>query len=374
MIMMGYHLDDDDIELLEEGEDSIESEELTRRKIKRWLKQTSYIEFRDAIKRSVIGQEALDMILFNIYCYLERVARGLAVADSILLTAPSGCGKTETYRAVKKYFAEELPFMPCYQVDVSQFTETGFKGGEPIHIVGGLLASSETNGIGIVWLDEIDKKIMPSYESHGTNVNVKVQHGLLTALEGNVCPHQKDKNTTTIDTNNTLFIGLGAFDFIREEKRNVEKELGFGSCAENKEVDHYDVITREDLIDAGAIYEFVGRFSAIYSYHRLADKDVRKIIRLLADEEAKMMGIEVRIEEPYIKELLRESNSKYGCRLIRSMLRERLLRQYMTLKEHGYTAHRYRIVITGKKDRLEQITEERKNESEPETTGECTEI
>jgi len=372
MKYQAYHLDEEDQELLHDGEETIESEELTRRKINRWLKSTSFVSFRNEIRKSVVGQESLDKVVFSIYYYLERIARGVSNADSILLTAPSGCGKTETYRAIKKYFAMELPCLPCYQVDASQLTETGFKGVDPIFIIGGLIAEAETNGIGIVWVDEIDKKILPSFESHGGNVNAKVQHALLTVMEGSVCPPKKDMNSITIDTNNTFFIGLGAFDFVRDAKQNAAVEIGFG--AKHKEADHYDDITREDLIEAGAIYEFVGRFSSIYSYHRLSEKAVRKIINLIIRQESEMMDIDVQVKEVYVKELVEASNTKYGCRLIRSMLRERMLEQYMSLKEHGYSNKEYRIVIAGKKDRLEQITEERKNESESEPAGEYTEV
>ena len=286
---------EEDRQLFRDGEVSISQEELTRRKIGRWIKTTSFVQFRNEIRKSVIGQETLDMVLFSIYFYLERVSRGLSIADSILLTAPSGCGKTETYRSVKRYFEKELSFLPCYQIDAGQLTETGFKGADPIYVVGGLLASPETNGIGIVWIDEIDKKVLPSYESRGGNVNAKVQYGLLTILEGSICPPKKESCSTCVDTNNTLFIGLGAFDFVRNNKKHEAVEIGFGK--ERDQTDHYDVITREDLIEAGACYEFVGRFSSIFSYHKLSENSLRKIIQLMVVEESEMMGIEIKTEE-----------------------------------------------------------------------------
>ena len=345
----------EDQKLVKNGETTISTETLTRRKIGIWIKKTSFSQFRNAIQQIVVGQENLEMILFNIYVYLERISQGYSNADSILLTAPSGCGKTETYRAVKQYFAKELPCLPCYQVDASQFTETGFKGADPIWIVGGLLEKEETNGIGIVWIDEIDKKILPSFESNGSNVNAKVQHSFLTIMEGSICPPKKDGGSKSVDTNNTFFIGMGAFDYVRDSKKNASIELGFG--ADRRETDHYDVITREDLIDAGACYELVGRFSAIYSYHRLAEKDIRRIINMIVAQESAIMEVGVLIEEPFIRTLLKENNSKYGCRLIRSSIRERVLTQYKVIKERRYSKKHYRIVLNGTIDRVERVTE-----------------
>ena len=60
------------------------------------------------------------------------------------------------------------------------------------------------------------------------------------------------------------------------------------------------------------------------------------------------------------------NNSRFGCRLVRSLIREKTLKQYMVLKERRYSGKNYRIVLTGDEDFLERKTEEKKNESDEE--------
>ncbi len=335
----------------------IESEELAaketgekiRQTICKWLKNTSFVDFRNAIKKSVIGQEELENVLLSIYTYLEKIGRGYSNADAILLAAPSGCGKTETYRAVRSYFKDEIPELPCYQVDLSGITQSGFQGKETDSILRELFYHSNTNGIGLVWLDEIDKKIIPTYESNGGNVNAHVQYELLTMIEGREC----ESGSNVIDTNNTLFIGLGAFDFFRNDRENEPNEIGFGS--ERKEVDHYEGISRENLISAGGCYELIGRFSSIYNYRKLTDDDVRRIINLIREKEEEDMDLTVEIDETAVKEFVSMNNSKFGCRLIRSKVHNRIMSQVKIIKCKRLNTKKYKVVLSASGDRVDKI-------------------
>ena len=344
--VMGYS------ECIEAEEIEVNSEALCRRLINLWQKRTSFKAFVNEIKRLVIGQEVLEDVLLAIYVYLEKIARGISNADTVLLAAPSGCGKTETYRAVKQYFKEKLPFLPCYQVDLSSISQTGFVGSSADSILNNLFQHSDTNGIGIVWMDEFDKKMIPSYEFNGGNVNGLVQYELLTILEGRECT----KKSVTIDTNNTFFIGLGAFDFFREEKENESNEIGFGS--EYKDHDHYDHITREDLIEAGGCYELIGRVSSIFNYHKLDEKDTRKIINLIRQKEGNELNTSVEIKENSMKELVKMNNSKFGCRLIRSAIHDRVMLQYKELKLKQLDPSKHTIVLSSTGDSIKSCSKE----------------
>lgn len=322
--------------------------------IKEWLEITPFPVFAKAIKESVIGQEALEEVLFAIYVYLEKISRGEPSLEPILIAAPSGCGKTETFRAVRDYFKKELSILPCYQADVSAITETGFRGAHVNSILTELFNHNETNGVGIVWLDEFDKKILPSYGGDGTNVNRNVQHEFLTILEGREVTGKKgERMEVTIDTSNTFFIAMGAFDYFRNEKANEANEIGFG--ADYKEYDHYDYITREDIIEAGGCYELLGRISSIINFHPLSDKDTRKIIDLIRRKEESGLNLSIEIKENSIKELVALNNSKFGCRLIRSAMHDRVMMQYKNMKLKRLNPETYKIVLDRNGDYAEAM-------------------
>ncbi len=355
MIMKTYdELTEEELKLVGD-EFQISTEELTRRKIKKWLKEHSYLAFRNEIRKSVIGQTALDDVMICIYLYLEKIANGLSKAETILLTSPSGCGKTETYRAVREYLRKELPFLPCYLFDVSSLAETSYRGAHIAQLMEGLFEGKETNGIGIVWLDEFDKKVIPSFESGGSNSNAAVQREMLTVLEGrDVNKYSRSEEIlATVNTNNTLFIALGSFDHVREERTEESKEMGFGASGEA--VEHYDSITRQDLIDGGGIYELIGRITTIFNYVPLDEKSVRKIIELIRNDEENEFNIFVELKESTVKKLLESANTKYGCRLIRSTMHERLLSQYKVILEKRLNRNNVQIVLDEAGDRVEKI-------------------
>lgn len=74
------------------------------------------------------------------------------------------------------------------------------------------LLEEGSDGTGIVFLDEFDKKLLPSYSSQGENINAAVQSQLLTMIEGRIIRI----NRYEIDTNKTMFVGLGSFDEYRK--------------------------------------------------------------------------------------------------------------------------------------------------------------
>ncbi|MBO4679282.1 MAG: AAA family ATPase, partial [Lachnospiraceae bacterium] len=156
------------------------------RNIASWLKANSFNTFCDAITSRVMGQEDTKRVVANVYNYLQCLVSGKQHNNNILLAAPSGCGKTETYRAIRDYFKEKIPRLPVYQIDMTSVTEEGFKGNNTEYMVKELVTNFETQGIGIVFLDEFDKKLLPSYSSKGSNVNAAVQSQILTIIEGRI--------------------------------------------------------------------------------------------------------------------------------------------------------------------------------------------
>lgn len=306
-------------------------------KIGRWIDKTPFMDFCSAITKRVKGQEATEIVVANIYNYLKCVAKGKTHNNNMFLVAPSGCGKTETFRAIRDYFEVNIPELVIYQVDMTAITQEGFKGKDTQYMIEPL--KSEDNGIGIAFLDEFDKKIVPSYESGGGNVNMSVQSQILTVIEG-----RKEIGKNKIYTGNTLFIAMGAFDSCRKKKAVVEKHVGFGQTSQGGQK-HYAYITREDMIDLGACYELIGRFSSIINYHELAEDTVDEIIDGMVAHVSTGFDCIVRLSEKMRKTLHDNANSQYGCRIIESIIRENVMPEYLNILKENRNPEDYEIII-----------------------------
>jgi len=309
-------------------------------KIRKWLDVTSFNKFCDNITSRVMGQEETELVALNIYNYLECMVHRVKHNNNMLLAAPSGCGKTETYRAVRDYFAEKIPDLVIYQVDMTTLTEEGYKGMDTNGVVEPIKPAD--GGVGIAFLDEFDKKLVPSYSSNGTNVNLAVQAQLLTLIEGRMV--YGSRNGTPKNTQNTLFIAMGAFDSCRQKKAVVEKHMGFGRENEGG-AEHYTSINREDMIDLGGSYELIGRFSTIINYHELSDESVDRIINLILNKVVYAIRCRVGLSAEMRALLHRSANSQYGCRILESIIRESAMRGYLELKKADVELERYTIIL-----------------------------
>ncbi len=295
--------------------------------IKEWLGRVPFTEFRNAIHKDVIGQDNLDLILANVYNYLTNVALGNPVNNNMLMAAPSGCGKTETYRSLRNYFKTEIPELTISQVDVSVITEEGIVGAGSSILVDELMENG-TNGYGIVFMDEFDKKLIPSF-AEGANTSAAVQNQLLTIIEGREVPFILNGQPTGyyIDTSNTMFIGLGSFNESREQKKNAAKNnLGFGARAQDN--DMFDEITREDMIKMGASYEMIGRFPLIVNYHKLSEEAVDKIIDKTLETLRLAYQLPIELDADMRTQLHEFANGVYGCRMLDSSIRDQVIKQY----------------------------------------------
>lgn len=313
--------------MMDEDDYTAEQIEDLKLSIKEWLGQVPFTEFRNAIHKDVIGQDNLDLILANVYNYLTNVALGNPVNNNMLMAAPSGCGKTETYRSLRNYFKTEIPELTISQVDVSVITEEGIVGAGSSILVDELMEKG-TNGYGIVFMDEFDKKLIPSF-AEGANTSAAVQNQLLTIIEGREVPFILNGQPTGyyIDTSNTMFIGLGSFNESREQKNNAAKNnLGFG--ARTQDNDMFDEITREDMIKMGASYEMIGRFPLIVNYHKLSEEAVDKIIDKTLETLRLAYQLPIELDADMRTQLHEFANGVYGCRMLDSSIRDQVIKQY----------------------------------------------
>ena len=306
-------------------------------KIGRWIEKTPFLDFCSAITKRVKGQEATEIVVANIYNYLKCVSKGKSHNNNMFLVAPSGCGKTETFRAIRDYFEVNIPELVIYQVDMTAITQEGFKGKDTQYMIEPL--KQEDDGIGIAFLDEFDKKLMPSYESGGGNVNLSVQNQILTVIEG-----RKEIGKNKVYTGNALFVAMGAFDVCRKKKAVVEKHVGFGQISQEGQK-HYAYVTREDMIELGACYELIGRFSSIINYHELDKDTVDEVIDVMVERVSKGFDCSVRILENMRKTLHDNANGQYGCRIIESIIRENVMQEYINILKGNQEPEDYEIII-----------------------------
>ncbi|WP_044937867.1 AAA family ATPase [Pseudobutyrivibrio sp. LB2011] len=312
--------------------------------ISHWLDTTSFHQFYEEIEKSVIGQPELKLFLANIWHYLLCLRDGAPVNNNVLLAAPSGSGKTETYRALRAYFAKNIPGFPIYSFDTSQLTTTGFKGADASEILEPLALSGFQKAMGIVFLDEFDKKIMPSYATGRNDVNAEVQSNLLTIVEG---AEVKVKKDIIVNTNRVMFVGMGSFDSFRKKREDVPVKIGFGANAEDKKVEHYAPITKEDMLEAGGTNEFIGRFPLVINYQKLTHEAFDKIIDKLVESLEISYGCELKVSQEMRAELYNMVDSKFGCRAFESQLRTLILREYM----YALTEEKEDVLVVEIKDK-----------------------
>ncbi|MBQ1310406.1 MAG: hypothetical protein IIY55_01055 [Blautia sp.] len=211
-----------------------------------------------------------------------------------LLIGDTGQGKSEIFRVLGKIF-------PVKVVDFTGISEVGFKGKDMEKAVLEDLAPYS-----IVLIDEFCKKVRPSLNSEGMNVNFPVLSELNCMLSGG------DPRGM-----NCIWYLAGAFSEIRESKkkkiRRENERIGFGSPALCHEPGGEDVITRRELLDYGLPREMSSRVT-IMEMNRLTRDDFRKIVTTsnsgalkTAGRRADLYGIALHVSDTFIDELVEEA-------------------------------------------------------------------
>lgn len=298
----------------------------------------------------------LKMAVYYIYRYMQSVALCDPFnAQNWILTAPSGSGKTEFFRAVKDFFEQHNIPIPVVQIDLSQITEEGFKGSNSSAIPKRILYDSpNSGGIGICFLDEADKKCIPSYTSHGNDVNAAVQSNLLTLIEGIKLKVEMDDSIEDFDSNLTMFVLMGAFQAARHKKNHKERRLGFLSDVDGNDCNttdrtadsFYDDLTIQDMIDFGMQEEFAGRLVQVINFHKLSPKAMRKLIRCKANEISNEIGIGIQITKAAESALLDIAFGSLGVRRPMNLIRELVQNAVAAVFfENGFDSGTDKVVI-----------------------------
>lgn len=280
------------------------------------------------------GQGAeLRKAVYLIWQYLLSIRRGESFqAFNWFLTAPSGCGKTELFRTIRDYFKEHKIPVPVVQIDLSRITEEGFKGMDPSDIVNMILYENEdSTGYAVCFLDEADKKLYPSSNAQGENVNFHIQSGLLTLIEGYVCNTEFDDNSVRFDTGKTMFVFMGAFQDLRSSRQKKAcntHTLGFTAPTLRPEDDSdmfYSPITIDDIIEAGMQPELAGRIQQIVNFGRMSEESMLFLIRSKCSEIEHELNVKIHLTEQAEQELLALSFGDLGVRKPLNKIREIVL-------------------------------------------------
>lgn len=242
------------------------------------------------LDKYVIGQEkAKKIISVGIYNHYKRIEQNKTniKKSNILLTGPTGCGKTEIARTIANML--NVPFAIA---DATSLTSAGYVGDDVEDMLLKLIDDADGDidlaEYGIIYIDEIDK-LARNGNVIGKDVGGEgVQQALLKIVEGNEITINTKSGTNpfsepiTINTENILFIAGGAFESLTMEDKPAKVSLGFSvSSDENKEEnkeDNKNIIDAKALIKYGIIPELTGRFPIIATLHALTQNDLKRIL------------------------------------------------------------------------------------------------
>lgn len=296
---------------------------LYRDSIRNRLEDYSYENFRNDMRKGVKGQPEVDKVCIAIYQYLTLLTGSkvpMMEKCNTIIAAPSGCGKTETYRKVKELFEKNFPEIEVMICNMSSFSSVGYKGQDISDFIKNIAEKCANKKGAIVFLDEIDKKLLPEISSKGFDFSKAVQNEMLTMIEGQVYDG--------FDTSRVLFIGLGSFAECRSKRKDVKNSIGF-TCGFTEGTDHYEDISIEDIIDSGATYELMGRFSQVVNYHKLSEKFVYEIIDEYAESFCEMLSANhINVSPEFKGELFASANGPMGVRVLKNEIKKSIMKAF----------------------------------------------
>lgn len=267
--------------------------------------------------------------------------------EAILLTGPTGVGKTELMRLISTHLNKALLI-----VDSTQITTAGYVGKDITEILWDLYVkcgkNKERAEHAIIYFDEIDKK----GSEKNDDVNGKgVLNALLPFIEGTVYDAALDSKSTTqivkLDTSNMTVILGGAFSDMYKHliKKN---EIGFTTEKNSNDTPEYRKAEIKDFVDYGMMtYEFMGRVVPI-KLNDLGKNDIKRVVlesnqSALRKQESifKKLGVKLTYTSEYIDKIVDKAFSlKTGARALNGIIDESTWRAFDYIYTHQgeYTA------------------------------------
>ncbi|MBQ2409324.1 MAG: AAA family ATPase [Bacilli bacterium] len=299
-----------------------------------------YKEVFEMMDENLIGRSATIDALLSVIDRTDNISNKSKKKSAIII-GPTGTGKTETFRQLKK----ALPNRPVIIVDTNQLTQEGYVGGtiEKNVLLSLLLECNndlEKARHGIVIFDELDKRADTS-KTGDENVNGgAVQNQLLKFMEGTVYDVPVGRNQTVkFDTSDLVVMACGAFqeifNSIEEEVVKKKGTLGFSmeAAKESRSQDEvlkekYMSISTSDLEDYGISSQLIGRFETVIIF---PPHTVNELIELETNKSTSNLqceieyfgknGVEVVWEESFIEEAAKEAYKlKTGGRALSNII------------------------------------------------------
>ncbi len=282
------------------------------------------LELKKFLDGYIIGQEAAKRAIAVALCshynrlrheqtfrsVVKRGDEGENAKGNLLLIGPTGAGKTYMVHLATRYVG-----VPTVFADATEFTETGYVGGDvadlPRKLVNRAGNDVSLAECGVIYLDEIDKLARSSSSVERDVSGGCVQEELLKLIEGTTVDLQKPygRQITSrdgiIDTKNILFIMSGAFDGLTEIIKNQRRGgAGFRNETERSTDSNGDElanVTIEDLVKYGLDKQFIGRIQRMAALHQLSEKELYAILKLptcaaVAARKKEFMSYDINLE------------------------------------------------------------------------------
>ena len=218
--------------------------------------------------------------------------------------------------------------IPVLQIDLGQITASGYKGENPDSIADKIydaVGKELPSGTAICFLDEADKLFQPSLNHKGVDHNALAQGNLLTMIEGSII-HGTEHRVFELDTRNTMFVFMGAFQQLRDKKCEEAKLMNelFEDDDEVKTASDafYSDLTIDDMIKFGMLEEIAGRIGSVINFHKIGERQMKKLIERKVTEVGTELGFEVRMTKKAASEFMDIAYSNLGVRKPVSRIRE----------------------------------------------------
>jgi ATP-dependent Clp protease ATP-binding subunit ClpX len=254
--------------------------------------------------------------------------------NHVLLTGPTGVGKTLTLRTLAEYV--KLPFI---ELDMTKVVPEGYRGST-IHdlmkdAIKNISSKYSTSLLShsIVFIDEIDKA-----STNGTNEAgwyAKIQSSLLKLLEG------QDIGDAGVSSHRMMFVFGGNFaEFRKNKKEATKKSIGFSESLVNPDAAEMDV--HEGLAKCGILLELLGRIAVIGELQELTVEQYRKVVLCSGAspyldylKTLKRIGIDATLSESEIDSIVSKAmKKKTGLRALVSILSDHYMPRILN---HDYS-------------------------------------
>jgi len=271
-------------------------------------------EVRKLILADVIEQ---DKAVYDITreLFINETSKNPRNRSHILVTGPTGTGKTEIVRKLSQIFNK-----PFFVADANQYTKDGYVGKSVSGMLLGLIDAAggdlEKAQNGILAIDEIDKKLSGDKDdptgSAVLNSMLKISEGDTVEIE---VIENGNRKVIRFDTSRLNIVFMGAFEKIYDSKmKQNNNRIGFST--DKKQITKREIeITKEDLIQAGFSAELLGRIGRVTSTYSFDEDGLVKLLNkskispllIIKQYLEESFGIELKVSKGFVREIAKKA-------------------------------------------------------------------